>query len=76
MLINNLEKMESIVSSHKQLEWDGWNVVCYKKSPNSMFSADGVYRNGEWHKKKSFPITEKGWYLPKGFGVLSETVER
>ena len=76
MLINNLEKMEAIVSSHKQLEWEGWDVVHYKKSPNSMFSSDGAYKNGNWYKKKSFPITEKGWYIPKGFGEPSETMER
>lgn len=76
MLVNNLEKMESIVNSSSDLEWDGWDVVKYTPSHSAMFSADGVYHNGSWHKKKTFPITEKGWEVPNSIGKRNAQMER
>jgi len=69
MLINNLDHMESIVSQTKELCWDGWDVVKYTKSSSGMFSVDGAFRNGEWYKKKIFPLTETGWEIPNSMGI-------
>lgn len=68
MLITDLEKMETIVNSSPSLEWIGWDVVKYTKNNSAMYSADGVYRNGQWFKKKVYPLTNKGWVLPKALG--------
>jgi hypothetical protein len=68
MLITSLEDMENIVASRTDLEWDGWNVVKYTKSSDAMFSRDGIYKNGKWCNKKTFPITEEGWFLPNSLG--------
>lgn len=68
MFITNLSKMESIVDSSKDLSWIGWDVVKYTPSHNAMFSPDGVYREGKWYKKKTFPITETGWNIPDSIG--------
>lgn len=75
MLITSLEKMEQIVCSSNHLEWDGWNVAKYTKSYSGMFSKDGVLKNGEWHKKKIFPLTENGWNIPNSIGQINAQME-
>jgi hypothetical protein len=64
MLVTNLEQMENIVNSRKDLEWDGWNVIKYKNSPSAQFNKSGAFRKGEWYAKSIFPLTEKGWSIP------------
>lgn len=76
MLVNNLSKMEDIVRSSNDLEWDGWDVVKYTPSYNAMFSKDGAYRDGQWYKKKIFPLTESGWNLPNSIGKINARMER
>lgn len=68
MLINDLNLMEKIVQNNSQLSWDGWNVVRHIKSSNAEFSSDGAILHGQWYKRKIFPITEKGWYIPENIG--------
>lgn len=68
MLVTSLQEMEHIVFSRQDLEWDGWDVIKYTNSNNAMFDVDGVFKNGKWMKKKVFPLTEEGWYLPNTIG--------
>jgi hypothetical protein len=68
MLITNESEMQQIIDSRGDLEWDGWNVVKYTKSNSAMYASDGCVHNGVWMKKKVFPITEDGWYLPNTIG--------
>lgn len=76
MLVNDLNKMEKIVGSSHELEWDGWDVVKYTPSNNAMFAKDGVCKNGKWYKKKVFPLTENGWHLPDRIGKIDASMER
>ena len=75
MLVKTEQEMQSIIDSREDLEWEGWNVVKYTKSNNAMYSSDGVYIRGVWMKKKIFPITEDGWYLPNIIGRVDAQVE-
>lgn len=75
MLVTSLEEMESIVASRSDLEWDGWSVVKYSNSSNAMYAPDGVYHRGKWMKKKVYPLTEEGWYLPNSIGRVHAQVE-
>lgn len=76
MLVTNLDQMETIVDSQKDLFWEGWDVVRYTKSAKSIYSSDGAFRNGEWYKKSVFPITEQGWKLPNNVWRKYEQMER
>jgi hypothetical protein len=60
--------MEAIVRNRQDLEWNGWDIVKYSNNSNAMYDVDGVFRNGKWMKKKVFPLTEQGWYLPNTIG--------
>lgn len=75
MLVTSLEEMEAIVRSRGDLEWDGWNIVKYTNSSNAIYSVDGAFKNGKWMKKKVFPITKDGWYLPNTIGRIDAQVE-
>jgi hypothetical protein len=75
MLVVDQDEMDQIVRSREDLEWDGWNVVKYTNSSNAMYANDGVFRHGSWMKKKVFPLTEDGWYLPNTIGRVHAQVE-
>lgn len=75
MLVTTEQEMQAIIDSRADLEWDGWNVVKYTKSNNAMYSPDGTFIRGTWMKKKVFPITQDGWYLPNTIGRVDAQVE-
>ena len=64
MLVTNLAEMEHIVAYRPDLEWDGWDVVQYKKNNSAQFETSGAYKNGQWYKKTVYPISESGWSVP------------
>jgi hypothetical protein len=64
VIISDYETMDSIVESDKALSWNGWDVVFDKKTPNGYSHFNGVFKNGEWYIRKTFPITESGWNIP------------
>lgn len=68
MVITNLEYMEQVVSARTDLGWEGWNVVKYVKSDSAFYSVDGVLKNGQWYRKKVFPVTRSGWDVPVSVG--------
>lgn len=76
MLVTDLTVMEDIVSSRKDLDWDGWNVIKYSNHSNAMFHKNGAFKNGRWVKKTTFPLTETGWHIPNTIGKTNEQVER
>ena len=75
MLVTSLEEMEEIVRSRDDLEWDGYDIIKYTNSKNAMYGVDGIFRGGKWMKKKVFPLTEDGWYLPNIIGRVDAQVE-
>lgn len=70
MFITSLSEMERLVDSRSDLEWDGWDVVRYKKNPRAQFDANGVYKNGSWHNKFIFPLSRDGWSIPEKLGSI------
>lgn len=76
MLVKTLEEMDKIVESRGDLSWRGWDVVKTTKANNAIYSKDGAFENGVWVKKKVFPVTEKGWYLPNSIGRINAQVAR
>ena len=72
MLVSSLTVMEQIVSSRPELEWDGWDVVFYKKNPSAQFDNTGSFKNGSWHKKITYPVSETGWSIPNYMGLSDD----
>lgn len=67
MNIKSLEKMESIVRSHKSLSWNGWDVVNIIPNPTAWSKPNGVFVRGRWYIKQVFQVTENGWDIPDRF---------
>jgi hypothetical protein len=64
MKIDNIDKMESIVKSNPDMEWDNWTVVVYTDD-DGYFTKNGVFRNNRWQTKYTFNMVEYGvWIIP------------
>ena len=72
MFVNSLRVMEQIVDYRPDLEWDGWNVVHYKKNDSAQFDKSGAFKNGSWYKKTVYPITDGGWSIPNYMGLKDD----
>ena len=64
MLVSSLTEMEQIVAHRSDLEWDGWNVVRYKKNSAAQFEKHGAFKNGSWYKRTVYPLNKDGWVIP------------
>lgn len=67
MFITSLSEAERLVDSRSDLEWEGWDLVRYKKNARAQFDRNGVYRNGSWYIKTVFPLNRDGWSIPERF---------
>jgi hypothetical protein len=66
MLIQSLEKMETIVENNKFLSWDGWTVVELKKSAMAWMKPNAKFINNEWYIANRFDANTDGWNIPAG----------
>ena len=64
MLIKELEKMEEVVASNKQLSWDGWDVVHRYQSDRAWSSKNGVFVSNKWYMQKRYSPSSSGWDIP------------
>ena len=67
MIINNLERMEKIVSRNNSLSWVGWDVVDRKRSESGRTAVNGVRVNGVWYLQRIYPVTRNGWDIPNKY---------
>lgn len=72
MFVSSLQVMEQIVDHRPDLEWNGWDVIHYKKSDSAEFSQNAAFKNGSWYKKIVYPITENGWSIPNYMGLSND----
>lgn len=68
MIIKNLDQMEKIVKSNKNLEWFGWDVAERKRSEHGRTSVGGIRIDGNWYIQKVFKLTGQGWNIPNKYG--------
>jgi hypothetical protein len=65
MIIKTIDEMEKLVSSNKNLFWDGWTVVKIYKSDKARTSSDGVRIKGQWFMQERFAPGPDGWTIPE-----------
>jgi hypothetical protein len=62
--IKTLDQAEKFVDTQKSMgndvEWNGWDIVFYRPNPASVYTKDGVWRNGGWAFKNVSPLTNDG----------------
>ena len=64
MLVRDLDKMEKIVRRHKNLIWDGYDVIMLVRHPNPVIYKDARFVGGKWFRTVLVPLTRDGWELP------------
>lgn len=66
MLISNMEEMENIVKSSKNLTWSGWDVIYLRQDDYAEFHLDGYFDNqsSKWYRKSVYSCGENGWDIP------------
>jgi hypothetical protein len=67
VIISDYSLMHDIVDSNDSLEWNGWDVVFDKKTPNGYSHFNGVFKSGQWFIRKTYRLTESGWDIPDRF---------
>jgi len=65
MIIRTIEEMEKVVSTSKDLSWDGWTVVRRYKSDKARTSKHGVCIKGVWYIQQRFEPSIDGWNIPE-----------
>jgi hypothetical protein len=64
MKITKIEEAETIVLNSKNLSWEGWNIVYYKKIEDGFTDSKSVYINNSWYKKEVYAPETNGWNIP------------
>jgi hypothetical protein len=62
--VSSYEKAHKIVDSNRSLFWDGWTIVEFKPSRDSVTSKNAIFKNGRWGYSKRFEPGENGWKVP------------
>jgi len=68
MPIQTLEEAENIVSSNKNLSWEGWDIVHKVRDDSAEYDVRGSFDRsvGKWFRRIAFPyVNGTGWDIPK-----------
>ena len=67
MIVNSFDKMETIVKSNPNFEWDNWTVVVYTDD-DGYYTKNGVFKDNKWMTKYRFEMVDYGvWNIPDRF---------
>lgn len=67
MIVNSFDKMETIVKSNPNFEWDNWTVVVYTDD-DGYYTKNGVFKDNKWMTKYKFEMIDHGvWNIPDRF---------
>ena len=49
-----------IVNNNRNLYWDGWDIIEWRKDPDACFNKYGMFRNGSWGKARRITVSNDG----------------
>lgn len=64
-ILKTMEEAEDYVNRYANVYWeDGWNIICWHKTPSGAFSSYGKRMNGVWGivRWRVFP-SDQGWVI-------------
>lgn len=66
MKISDMDQMEEIISSRKNLSWDGWDVVYLAQDDYGEYLPDGFFdrETKKWYRKSVYKYEADGWNIP------------
>ena len=60
-----VEQQAAKSGPNREVFWDEYDIVMWKKTPGGFMSPYGLRRNGEWGVTKRFRMTNRGtWRVP------------
>jgi hypothetical protein len=65
----NYEQAHNIVSSNKNLMWDGWNMIEYRYDADAPYTVDARFINGKWAKIRIYKPDSSGWRVPQKYVI-------
>jgi hypothetical protein len=62
----NFEQAHTLVEqSSKDVFWDGYDIVVWKKNPGGYMVKNGMFRNGTWGTARRIKMSDRGtWRVP------------
>ena len=62
----NYSTAHKIVEKNKNLFWNGWEIVEWRKDADAFFNKNGLFRNDSWGKViRRIPLENNGtWKVP------------
>jgi hypothetical protein len=55
----------SVNPAIKDIFWDGYDIVVWKRNPGGYMVNNGMYRNGAWGTTRRIKMTDRGtWRVP------------
>lgn len=67
MVTIDYDTAHSIVDNNKNLSWNGWKIIDFKKDFKAEFSQNGIRMNGVWGFYKVYDVDSNGWRVPKKY---------
>lgn len=63
----NYDEAHKIVDNNKNLFWIGWDIVEYKKDPDSIYKKNAMYINNTWCSVNIYKPNNNGWRVPEKY---------
>ncbi len=63
MLKLNYDDAQKFVESKRFAEWDGWDILIFKKNPRAYTNPQGIRKNGEWGFQTRIQCNSEGYWL-------------
>lgn len=63
MLKLNYQDAQQYVESTRFAEWDGWDILVFKKNPRAYTDPRGIRKNGEWGFQTRIECNSEGLWL-------------
>lgn len=64
----NYDQAHDMVSRRRDLFWDGWDIVLWRKNALGATHKRGMYRNGTWGLTQRWSLNRSGeWKVPNKY---------
>lgn len=53
-------------TAQREVFWDGYDIVIWKRNPGALMTKSGMFRNGQWGAARRIKVSDSGtWRLPE-----------
>lgn len=65
MKVLDYDQAHDLVRGSRNLYWDGWDIVSWRRNHNGATNQRGLFRKGTWGIATRFPLNDDGtWRVP------------